>query len=165
MRIPILTVALVLMGVPGSAQAWQPVARSSAAQAASFIAELARKSPQHDGVPLRRYHVQDLDGDGVAEVLEYVSAYEKAAGLLNVELAPAFEWVNVYRYRDGRYGEDAASFGDFLAARRSLYEFWLRVLEHPAVLDKDSQEVVKANRREFRDTLRGFISRVTGFAR
>jgi hypothetical protein len=73
--------------------------------------------------------------------------------------------VNVYRYRDGKYVEDTGSFGNFLAERRSLYEFWLRVLEHPAVLDKDSQEVVKANQREFRDTLRGFLSRIRGFAR
>ncbi len=161
----LLSVAVLLVAAGAPSSGWQPPSAATAARAASFVATLARESPDHDGVPLRRYLIEDLDGDGACEVLEYVSAFERSPGFLNAELAPAFEWVKVYRYRAGEYREDTTSFRGFLAGRRQSYEFWLRVLENPAVLGQDSRALIRANGEEFKRILKGYVDRTRGMER
>ena len=133
---------------------------SSVDTAAAFAAELSRLSPLHENVPLRTYAIRDLDHDGRYEVLETVAAFESAPGFLNVEIATAFEWVHVYRCKDGKFSEDTRSFRWFLSERKVHYEFWRRVLDAPSVLSPDSRSLVEANRTDFRRILDMYLKRI-----
>ncbi len=146
-----------LMGALSLAPMAQP---DSAAAAAGFVRQLAAKSPEHDGVPLRKYILQDLDNDGRFEVLEYVSAFEATPGFMNVELEDAFEWINIYAPGEGGFRERTSSYRGFLAQRKEHYQFWLRVIESPAVLSADSRSLVEANKEKFRTLLRGYIQKI-----
>jgi hypothetical protein len=55
-----------LLGVALAANAAPP---KSGAAAERFVAELSKQSPEHDGVPIRKYEIRDLDSDGRFEVL------------------------------------------------------------------------------------------------
>lgn len=132
----------------------------SAALAATFANQLAARSPDHDGVPLRTYVLRDLDHDGQFEVLEYVSTFEDSPGFINVELNGAFEWVNIYGLEKGVYRERTGSFRSFLMERKEHYRFWLRILEAPAALNPDSRSLVEANKGKFRSILRGYLRRI-----
>ena len=137
-----------------------PAPPDSASLAAAFAGQLAARSPEHDGVPLRTYVLQDIDHDNQFEVLEYVSAFENSPGLMNVELKGAFEWVNVYAFDGGGFRERTASLRWFLTERKEHYQFWLRVLELPAALNADSRGLVEANKAKFRSTLRDYLRRI-----
>jgi len=126
-----------------------------------FINELKRHSPEYDGVSLRRYQTKDLDQDGVLEVLETINQIEEdTTGLLNVELAPAFEWVNVYCKKGSDYGLALGEFPDFLRQRKAAYLSWLERFEKPASLNSDSQELLKANGPLFKKTLHEQVDRI-----
>lgn len=157
-HILLLATALLLMDT-ATTTAGDPSSRS-AEDAASFIKTLSAKSPKHDGTPLRMYEIRDLDHDGTFEVLEHVSAYEDAPGLLNAELAPAFSWIQVYRYENGKFIEATGSFRWFLTLRLVHYEHWLRVLDQPKALDPDSRALVEKNRERFKTILRGYLDRI-----
>ena len=133
---------------------------SSAASAAGFISTLSKQSPTHDGVPLRRYDIRDLDDDGSFEVLEHVSAYEDTPGFLNTELEDAFEWINVYRQKSGQFIQATNEFPSFLTVRKDNYQFWLRVLDCPDVLNGDSRMLVEKNRSQFKEALSKYLVEV-----
>ena len=131
-----------------------------------FIAELKGKSPEHDGVPLRTYRTEDLNHDGELEVLEMVNPIEESAtGFLNVELTPAFEWINVYKKKANNYLLATEEFPDFLKNRKSFYLSWLKRLENPSGLSRDSQSLVKHNVNDFKKTLNGYIGRINKMLR
>ena len=131
-----------------------------------FIAELKGKSPEHDGVPLRTYRTDDLNHDGELEVLEMVNPIEESAtGFLNVELTPAFEWINVYKKKANNYLLATEEFLDFLKNRKSFYLSWLKRLENPSGLSRDSQSLVKHNVNDFKTTLNGYIGRINKMLR
>jgi len=150
----------VMLVATASFVAGQDRSTSSVDTAAAFAAELSRLSPLHENVPLRTYAIRDLDHDGRYEVLETVSAFESAPGFLNVEIATAFEWVHVYRCKDGKFTEDTRSFRWFLSERKAHYEFWRRVLDAPSVLSPDSRSLVEANRTDFRRILDMYLKRI-----
>ena len=153
------TVIVALLGlvVAPPAPAAPP---DSAAVSVVFAHELAARSPTHDGAPLRRYVLQDLDNDARFEVLEYVSAFEDAPGFMNVELGGAFEWVNVHALGDNGFEERTAAYRGFLMQRKELYLFWLRVLKSPDVLSADSRGLVAANKEKFLVILRDYLRRI-----
>src|SRR3990172_9550488 len=136
------------------------VARRGSRSVTVFGRRGRRFSPLHDDVPLRTYAIRDLDRDGRYEVLETVSAFESAPGFLNVEIGPAFEWVHVYRCKDGKFTEDTRSFRWFLLERKAHYEFWRRVLDAPSVLSPDSRSLVEANRADFRRIMDMYLKRI-----
>ncbi len=126
-----------------------------------FIATLRARSPEHDGVPLRTYRTEDLNHDGTLEVLESVNPIEEGAvGLLNAELYPAFEWVNVYERTATGYALATEQFPGFLKKRKSDYLSWLKRLEDPSGLGSDSQSLVEHNADEFKKTLHDYIGRI-----
>ena len=157
---PLRILLPVMLVATASFVAGQDRSPSSADAAAAFAAELSRLSPLHENVPLRTYAIRDLDHDGRYEVLETVSAFESAPGFLNVEIATAFEWVHVYRCKDGKFTEDTRSFRWFLSERKAHYEFWRRVLDAPSVLSPDSRSLVEANRTDFRRILDMYLKRI-----
>ncbi|MBI5115246.1 hypothetical protein HZA56_02130 [Candidatus Poribacteria bacterium] len=133
---------------------------SSADLATEFVSTLEMHSPTHDDVPLRTYCIRDLDHNGRFEVLERISAYENAPGFLNVEVAPAFDWINIYRERNGAFVEATKDFPSFLAERKEHYEFWLRILGCPEVLSQDSQALIEKNKEEFREVISSYLHRL-----
>jgi hypothetical protein len=159
LRLPFLVVTAVL-AIVGMAWAVDAPPSKSRAAAERFAQELSRHSLDHEGVPLRRYEVRDLDSDGRFEVLEYIGAYEEAEGFLNDELAPAFEWAEVYRERDGRFLKGTGAFKSFLKERKAFYESWLKALDNPRRLSADSQGLIRANLREFQGILKGYLRRI-----
>ena len=120
---------------------------------------LAAPRDQH-GFLNREYRIQDLNRDGVPEVLECVPDWEANREFLNVEMAPAFEWIVVYQY-DGRVYEEATSaFDSFLRVRRAHYELWLRLIESPVALSLDSQTLIQVNQSRFSAALQGHIAHI-----
>jgi hypothetical protein len=151
-----------ILGVALAANAAPPKSRAAAER---FVAEISKQSPEHDGVPIRKYQIKDLDADGRFEVLEYISAYEEVEGFLNDELEPAFDWVDVYQERNGRFSKATGAFPSFLKARKIHYMSWLKALEDPQNLNSDSQGLVKANTREFQGILQAYIRRIDSLLR
>ncbi len=125
---------------------------------------MEKQAPTHDDIPLRTYEIRDLDHDGKFEVLEHISAYEDAPGFLNVEISPAFEWINIYSEKNGRFVDEAREFPSFLNEREEHYDFWLRVIEHPEVLDQDSQKLIENNKKEFREVISGYLQKIETLA-
>jgi len=122
--------------------------------AAELIEKLAAKSPDHDGVPLREYAIQDINHDGVPEVLETVNTTEEnAVGLLNVEMAPAFEWVTIYKLEKGQYIEKTKDFSWFQQQRKQFYQMWLSLLEKPDALSTDSKRLISKNKAAFKNAV------------
>src|SRR4030067_756529 len=150
----------VMLVATASLVAGQDRSPSSAEAAAAFARERAPPAPVHEDVPLRTYAVRDLDRDGRYEVLETVSAFESAPGFLNVEIGPAFEWVHVYRCKDGKFTEDTRSFRWFLLERKAHYEFWRRGLDGPPVLSPDSRSLVGGHRGAFRHIMDMSLKRI-----
>jgi len=135
--------------------------QAAAMELDQFVAELKGKSPEHDGLPLRTYRTEDLNHDGELEVLEWVNPIEEGAtGFLNVELYPAFEWVNVYKKKGNNYLLATEEFPTFLKNRQSFYRSWLKRLENPCGLSLDSQSLMKDNADDFRRRLNDYISRI-----
>jgi hypothetical protein len=134
---------------------------AAAVEPNQFIKELKAKSPEHDGVPLRTYWIEDLDHDGEPEVLESVNSIEEdATGFLNAKLYPAFEWINIYKRKDNSYILATENFPQFLKDRKSFYEAWLKQLKNISGLDSDSQLLVKHNADDFNRTLNDHIARI-----
>jgi hypothetical protein len=161
---------LLLMGAAvvftlGAALAAKAPPPKSRAAAERFVAELSKQSPEHDEAPIRKYEIRDLDADDRSEVLEYISAYEEAAGFLNDELEPAFDWVNVYQERNGQFSKATGAFPSFLKARKTFYESWLKTFEHPSNLSLDSQGLINANIEDFQRILQGYIRRIQSLVR
>jgi hypothetical protein len=152
--------ALVILIVPMLMAACAPRPPSSADPATEFVSTLEKRSPTNDGAPLRTYCIRNIDHDGKFEVLECVSAYENAPGFLNVEVAPAFEWITIYREQDGRFVEATKDFPQFLAERKEHYKFWFRVLDHPDAMSQDSQALIEKNKEEFRKVILGYMQRL-----
>jgi len=128
-----------------------------------FIQELEKKAPSHDGVSLRRYSLQDINHDGCMEVLESISPIEeKAVGLLNVEIYPATEWINIYSYKNGKYTEATKEHQWFLQKRKQHYKLWLRLLDNPGVLNEDSRGLLKheENQKALVTLLKDYITRI-----
>ena len=126
-----------------------------------FMAELKTKSPQHDGAPLRTYRTEDLNKDKQPEVLEITNPIdEESTGLLNIELAPAFEWIDVYQKQNDGFALATEKFSEFLKTRRAFYVEWLKKLENPAGLNADSQQLIRSNLQQFQETLNRFIGRI-----
>jgi len=90
---------------------------------------------------------------------------ESATGFLNVELTPAFEWINVYKKKANNYLLATEEFPDFLKNRKSFYLSWLKRLENPSGLSRDSQSLVKHNVNDFKKTLNGYIGRINKMLR
>ncbi len=134
--------------------------QSSATAAADFISILRAQSPKHEGVAIRFYEIRDLDRDGSFEVLEHVNAYEHAEGFLNIEIEEAFDWINVYREVNGQFVEATKDFLGFIQKRKSHYALWLRIIEHPHVLARDSQGLVEANKIQFKRVLSDYLYRL-----
>ena len=149
-----LALALMACGRDAAEPSW-------AGPALQLIAERSSKAPrdQH-GLLDRSYGLQDLDHDGIFEVLETIPHYEGRREFMNVELAPAFEWVSVFQYQEGAYREATQAFRSFLKGRRAHYELWLRLVQSPSSLSPDSQGLVRANRDEFLAILREYIRRI-----
>jgi len=134
---------------------------AAAVELDQFIAELKDKSPEHDGVPLRAYRTEDVNHDGDLEVLEMINPIEESAiGFLNVELYPAFEWINVYKKKANNYLMATEDFPNFLKNRKSFYLSWLKRLENPSGLGLDSQSLLKHNASDFKRKLNGYIVRI-----
>jgi hypothetical protein len=134
---------------------------AAAVEPTQFINELIGKSPEHDGVSLRTYWIEDLDHDGEPEVLESVNSIEEdATGFLNAKLYPAFEWINVYKRKDNSYILATDNFSQFLKVRKSFYQAWLKQLKNISGLDSDSQSLVKNNADAFNKTLNDYIDRI-----
>lgn len=129
--------------------------------ALQLVSERSASAPrdQH-GLLDRSYTFQDLDQDGVFEVLEAVPHFEGNLEFVNVELAPALEWVAVFRYQEGSYREATRQFESFLRSRRTHYELWLRLVQSGDALSSDSQRLVRANRGEFVSIIEGYIRRI-----
>ena len=122
--------------------------------AATLIEKLSAKSPVHDGVPLRNYAMRDINNDGVPEVLETVNfTEENTVGLLNIEMAPAFEWITIYKLEKGQYVERTKEFSWFLQKRRSFYQMWLSLLERPDALSSDSKQLILKNKAVFKGAI------------
>jgi len=96
-----------------------------------FIADLKYKSPTHDGAPLRSFRVEDVNGDAQPEVLEAINSIEEeSTGFLNVELYPAFEWINVYQKKGDSFVLGTEEFPEFLRNRKAFYLSWLERFEN-----------------------------------
>jgi len=138
---------------------------TSAYAAAEFIATLSKNLPTHDGVPLRDYFIQDLDHDGKFEVLERICHFEPNCEFLNTEIGPAFDWINIYREKNGRFVEATGEFGWFLSKRKEHYLFWQRVFNNPSPLYPDSLNLLRTNRTGFNKALKELIFRVEKLSR
>ncbi len=112
--------------------------------ALQLVSERSARAPRNrHGLLDRSYTFQDLDRDGVFEVLEAVPHFEGKLEFMNVELAPAFEWIAVFRYQEGSYREATGQFKSFLRSRRTHYELWLRLVESADSLASDSQRLAQ----------------------
>ena len=156
-----LLLCLVLTGSPGGVSAQEDGNPKWVGAALALIARLSTHAPrdQH-GFLERRYHLSDMNHDGIMEVLETIPHYEGRLEFMNAELGPAFEWINIYQYQDGDYREATAQYPLFLTQRRMGYEFWRRLIDNPANLTQDSRGVIRANRDEFIGIINGYIARI-----
>lgn len=140
MRASIGFVVLTFAAGSALAQVWYtPPTDASATRAVAFMRTLVAKSPDHDGVPLRRHSIEDIDLDGRFEVVEEVSEREeRTPGFLAVEKAPPCTWLRIYR--DGPVGfvEATDQFRGFLLERQSFYQHWVKYLR---ASDSDPQRV------------------------
>jgi len=154
-------IAVLLTATIGFATDWyNSPSPESAAAAAAFLNEIMQQSPRHDGAPLRIYEIRDVDLDGAFEVLEHRSAFEDAPGFLSAPLGPAFDWVTIYRQRNGRFQEATAEFRWFLTLQRLKYEQWIRAFEASESLTGDASQLVAANREKFIRILKDYVARV-----
>ena len=111
----------------------------------------------------RDYALQDIDRNGTFEVLETIPYFEDGLEFMNVELAPALEWITIYRLSNGKYIEATEDFTWFLGKRKAHYELWLKLVENPEMLSRDSKGLIDSNRAEFINVLRGYIAKIEGY--
>ncbi|MCI0370013.1 MAG: hypothetical protein L0214_01200 [candidate division NC10 bacterium] len=156
-----LLLCLVLTGSAGGVSAQEHGDPKWVGAALTLIARLSKHAPrdQH-GFLERRYHLSDLNQDGIMEVLEIIPYYEGRLEFMNAELGPAFEWINIYQYQDRDYREATVQYPFFLTKRRIGYEFWLRLIDNPVNLTPDSRGVIRANRDEFLGILNGYLAKI-----
>lgn len=115
-----------------------------------MIAKLKKTTPKHDGVSIRSYSFQDIDNDGVYELLEKINRIEEtSAGLLNIELSPAFEFVKIYKFNNGRFTECLTGCADYFSTRVYHYQFWKKQISNPVNLTADSKALIKSNKTLF----------------
>ena len=133
----------------------------TASAAAKFIGEISKESPTFDEIPLREYEIKDVDHDGGYEVVEIINPIEEnSPGFLNIDIAPAFEWINIYRYQNNNFEMATGDFNWFLTLRKSYYQFWLRLFNNSEALDSDSLNLLKSNRKLFEETIKGYIKKI-----
>ena len=82
---------------------------------------------------------------------------------MNGELGPAFEWITIYRLSNGKYIEATEDFTWFLEERKAHYELWLKLIEHPELLSRDSKGLIDSNRAEFINVLREYIAKIESY--
>ena len=122
------SLAVVLFPIASAGDGWRPDPES-ARRAAEFVVKLSESSPRHDGVPLRRYEIRDLDHDGRFEVLQHSSEIEESAiGFLSIRNGPPTYWIDVFQEKDGEFRLSTRSFRWFLATRVAFYERWISEL-------------------------------------
>ena len=86
---------------------------------------------------------------------------EEAEGLVNVELYPALEWVDVYSFQNGKYIKSNKKFRWFFQQREVHYKFWLQTIKNPVALNSDSQEWLKSEDKALiLKTLKQNLSRI-----
>jgi len=114
-------------------------------KALSFYNEIIKTDPlNHDLVEIRKYRIEDINNNKELEILVYKNELnEEAEGLLNVELYPALEWVDIYSFQNGRYIKSNAKYKWFLTKRMAHYQLWLRTIKNPTILNEDSQSLLK----------------------
>lgn len=150
-------VAALTLALGGS---YTPPPDASAALAAAFIRELIPRSPSHDGAPRRRYEIRDVNLDGRFEVLERRTGFESALGFLSGIIGAAFDWVDVYREKSGRYELATGEFGYFLSSQRTRYKYWIWVLEADSGVAPRDRTLVEHNREKFISELKGYVQRI-----
>ena len=131
-----------------------------------LINNLRAQSPKFEGVASREYSYRDLNHDNVYEIIEAINHVEETSpGLLNTELAPAFELHQVYTYRGGKFQKNYKLFADYLEQRIAFYTFWKRQIQNPSLLSDDSQALIRENKAIFLqelDRLIGLLQKVPG---
>lgn len=142
------------------AESYTPPPEASAASAAAFIRELVSRGPSHDGAPLRKYEIRDLNLDGRFEILEHRTGFESAPGFLSGMIGSAFDWVDVYRKESERYELATGEFGPFLSSQRTRYEYWIWVLETDSGVAPRDRTLVEHNREKFIAELKSYIRRI-----
>ena len=114
------------------------------------IADLKKQSPTHDGLALNSYSIQDLNNDGVYEIIETLNRIEEEfTGFLNNELSPAFSFDKIYVLTDKKYIKSDSDLNNYLKNKIEHYELWKKLIQNPQVLTSDSQELIKANKDLF----------------
>lgn len=161
MKWRLLLLCILLAGSTGGVSARDGGDPEWVGAALSLISRQSKHAPrdQH-GFLDRRYHLSDLNQDGIMEVLEIIPYYEGKVEFMNGELDPAFEWITIYHYQGGDYREATAWFPSFLTKRRIGYEFWRRLINNPVNLTPDSRDLIRANRDEFLGILNGYIVKI-----
>ena len=141
----IVPLALLANIACASQNLWSPTPES-ADLAARFITELAKKSPAHDGIPLRKYEIKDIDNDGSFEVVVYSSELEeRAVGYLSVASSPPTYRATIYSVKNGRFREDTRSFKWFLTKQKIFYEQWLEYFQIKPPEEKEVVQEIEKN--------------------
>lgn len=129
--------------------------------AVNFIDSLRKESPKVHGIPLNNFFLNDLNHDGVFEVVERINKIEnEAPGFLSAELSKAFEFDNIYVFNksSNNYELNFRVHKDYLIKRKKIYEFWVRQIKNPKQLNYDSQELIKINKERFLSELLRLIN-------
>ncbi|SDL29646.1 hypothetical protein SAMN05421823_105134 [Catalinimonas alkaloidigena] len=116
----------------------------------AYIEQLKGNSPDHDGASLRTYLFQDVNYDGIYEVVEMTNKIEeRSPGFLVYELSAAFYQPNVYSYTNGEFKAGCEDCSWYWQTKLLDHEHWKHLLENPVNLSKDSQQLIDANRKLF----------------
>jgi hypothetical protein len=121
----------------------------SPSKALIFYKEIIKTDPLNQHlIKTRKYSIEDINNDDKFELLVYKNELnEDAEGLVNVELYPALEWVDVYSFQNGKYTKSNKKFQWFFKQREVHYKFWLQTIKNPVALNSDSQEWLKTEDR------------------
>lgn len=122
-------------------------AQENLKQAKSLIEQLKKDSPEYHGIPLNRYLITDIDFDGIFEVVECVNRIENEwTGALNVEMAPAFDYENIFRFEAGSFTENYSNYKWYLNRRLVHYKLWKNLIVNPVSLTPDSERFIEDNK-------------------
>ncbi|MEC9282100.1 MAG: hypothetical protein VX642_05270 [Bdellovibrionota bacterium] len=118
--------------------------------ASRFIKTHSNKASGLNGNPQRNYSIKDINNDGIPEILEFSNSVEdEHPGLLNLELNQAFEWITIFKLKDGKFIDKTTYFDFFLSKRRTHYELWLKLIETSSHLSNDSKKLIEENKTFF----------------
>lgn len=123
------------------------------------VNELKAKSIKVHGASLNRYHIKDLNNDGVDEIIESINNIErKSPGFLNIQLYRAFEYVKIYTLKNGEYVESYTDFEDYLEEKQETYFTWKNYIRNPEKLSTESQDLIARNKPLFLKELNRLIT-------